>query len=167
MRRTAENRPHTLLAWEAEEPLLRRAGLANASHLLDIGCGPGYIAGEILSGFPEIRVVGLDLDRELLRFARRETDEFDARVSFVEALAESCPFARDTFDLVLARYTFQHLADPVAVAREALRVLKPGGRVVVVDINAVDESIRAAGGRNVRVERFQLGEIVGFVTSAR
>jgi ubiquinone/menaquinone biosynthesis C-methylase UbiE len=129
-------RAHTLLSWQNEVRLLRWLGLGAAGRVLDLGCGPGYVAAEILRDFPSIRVVGVDDDAGLLRLAGGETAPWAGRASFVEARAEACPFAAGTVQFVLARYLFQHLADPVAVAREAWRVLAPGGRFAVVDVDA-------------------------------
>jgi ubiquinone/menaquinone biosynthesis C-methylase UbiE len=129
-------RAHTLLSWQSEVRLLRWLGLGPAGRVLDLGCGPGYVAAQLLRDFPAIRVVGVDNDGALLRLAAGETAPAAGRASFVEARADACPLATGTVQFALARYLFQHLADPVSVAREARRVLVPGGRLAVVDVDA-------------------------------
>jgi ubiquinone/menaquinone biosynthesis C-methylase UbiE len=129
-------RAHTLLSWQNEVRLLRWRGMGAASRVLDLGCGPGYVAAEILRDFSSIRVVGVDDDAGLLRLAAGETAPWTGRASFIEARAEACPLSAGSVQFVLARYLFQHLADPVAVAREARRVLAPGGRLAVIDVDA-------------------------------
>jgi ubiquinone/menaquinone biosynthesis C-methylase UbiE len=129
-------RAHTLLSWQNEVRLLRWLGVGSAARVLDMGCGPGYVVAQLLRDFPSIRVVGVDNDGALLRLAACENALWGGRASFVEAQADACPLATGSVQFVLARYLFQHLADPVGVAREARRMLAPGGRLAVIDVDA-------------------------------
>jgi SAM-dependent methyltransferase len=129
-------RAHSLLSWQNEVRLLRWLGVGLADRVLDIGCGPGYVAAQLLQDFESIRVIGVDNDGALLRLAASENRPWGGRASFLEARADACPLATGSVEFVLARYLFQHLADPVCVAREARRVLAPGGRLAVIDIDA-------------------------------
>lgn len=128
-------RAHTLLGWASEVRTLRRLLPASGNRWLDLGCGPGYVAAELLASWPQIQLIGVDADIDLLSYARAETAHWSSRVTFAAGSAVACPLAGACIDLVFARYLFQHLADPLAVAQEAYRVLVPGGRIVVIDID--------------------------------
>jgi ubiquinone/menaquinone biosynthesis C-methylase UbiE len=128
-------RAQVLLSWPREARLLGWLGLRDGMRVLELGCGPGFVTEQLLALVPHARVTALDRDAELLGRARQALAG-DARVGFVQASAGATGLADACFDFVLARYLFQHLPDAEAVAREALRVLRPGGRLAVVDLDA-------------------------------
>jgi ubiquinone/menaquinone biosynthesis C-methylase UbiE len=110
------------------EPRLE-AGLS----LLDVGCGPGTITVEFADRLAPGRVVGLDASAEVIE---RASGEFSRdSLEFVTGDAYALPFDDDTFDIVHAHQTLQHVADPVAVLREMRRVARPGGIVAARDVD--------------------------------
>ena len=122
------------------------------AHVLDVACGPGTLA---LAFAPEVAgVIGLDLTPEMLRRARKEAESSPlANCRFCRGHAESLPFADGTFDIVSCAYSFHPLTQPERVFREMLRVTKPRGRALVVDIFAPEEDDRA--GRQNQIERLR------------
>jgi SAM-dependent methyltransferase len=110
----------------AEEDAFRSLGLPDSGRVLDLGCGPGFVAARILGRRPRLDLVGLDRDPVVLGRAR-------AHIRVVEADAEHLPFAPESFDCVYARLVLRHLPRPLRVLRDAHRVLRPGGRVIALD----------------------------------
>jgi len=99
--------------------------------LLDVGCGPGTITGDLAAMVAPGRVVGVDAAEDVVAAAR--AGAHPVNVSFEVADAYALPFDDASFDVVHAHQVLQHLADPVAVLREMHRVLRPGGLVGVRD----------------------------------
>ncbi len=97
----------------------------------DIGCGTGN-AAELLAPRVE-KVLAVDASDVMLDAARDRLSRFD-NVEFVRADATGLPFDDDTVDAVMCLLVLHHLADPGAAMREFARVVKPGGRVAVVDM---------------------------------
>ena len=117
-----------------ERAYLTSLELSPTASVLDLGCGPGFVSEVLGELVPGGRVWGADVDPALLALARQAFARRGwAHGEFVEAWADRLPLADASLDLVYARFLFQHLADPAAVLREVRRVLRPGGRVVLVD----------------------------------
>jgi ubiquinone/menaquinone biosynthesis C-methylase UbiE len=107
--------------------LLRRTG----QEALDAGCGTGFLSFE-LAGRGH-RVTGVDFAPSMIAEARRKATAQSQSVRFEEADAEQLPFAPASFDLVISRHVLWTLPHPEAAIDEWKRVLRPGGRLVVVD----------------------------------
>jgi ubiquinone/menaquinone biosynthesis C-methylase UbiE len=103
------------------------------SHVLDVGCGTGNDVRALAARVgPAGRVVGLDSSEQLI--ARGEPGGPDsAPVEFVLGEAGDLPFDDGTFDVARSERVVQHVPDPAAAVAEMLRVVKPGGQVLVTD----------------------------------
>jgi SAM-dependent methyltransferase len=111
---------------EAFEALTRRF-LAPESRVLDLGCGRG---GVMELFWREVALaVGVDPDVDSLRQHR-------AGFPRVCGLGDALPFAAGSFDVLIALWVFEHLAEPARVLAEAQRVLVPGGRLLFLTPNA-------------------------------
>lgn len=119
------------------------AQLRPESRVLDVACGPGIVV-EALAPFAA-EVVGCDLTPAMLAKARARCATRDqANVRWVLGRAQFLPFGEAQFDVVVARSALHHFAAPLDALREMARVLRPGGRVVNVDVLADESPEQAA-----------------------
>jgi len=111
---------------------LRRAGLREGHRLLDVGIGTGLVAREAVGivGAPDL-LVGVDPSPGMLERARAT---LPADVQLVEGTAEAIPFPDASFDFVSMGYALRHIGDLASAFREFHRVLRPGGRLCLLEI---------------------------------
>ncbi len=138
--------------WYRKQALLR-AGLAPGMRLLDVACGTGVIAhhGQQIVG-AEGGAIGLDPSIGMLREARRRGVQ-----GLVQALAEGLPFRSAQFDMLSMGYALRHVVDLRQTFAEYLRVLKPGGKVLILEITPPRSRI------SFRMLKFYLGRVVPLV----
>ena len=106
------------------------------ARVLDIGSGPGTITIDLARLVAPGSVIGVDVSTEAVEEALGlAVDNGIGNVSFTVGDAHALDFASDTFDVVHAHQMLHHVADPVAVLREARRVLKPGGIFAARDMD--------------------------------
>src|SRR3984893_16935215 len=98
---------------------------------LDAGCGTGFLSLELAARGH--RVVGVDFSPAMLAEARRKVAQQNFSVRFEEADAEQLPFPSDSFDFAISRHVLWTLPHPEAAIDEWIRVLRPGGRLAVID----------------------------------
>jgi len=103
--------------------------------VLDIGAGPGFLACEMAAVVSEAGSVhGVDPSESMLAIAaERERAEGAARVAFHAGDAHALPFDDASFDVAVATQVYEYVEDMPAALAEARRVLRPGGRLLVLD----------------------------------
>lgn len=121
---------------------------------LDVACGPGTFARALA---PRVRwACGLDLTLAMLERARRVAAEENLRnLFFACGNAYALPFAGGAFDLACCGYSLHHMSDPLAALRELARVVRPGGRVALLDLIAPEEPGRAELNNRIEIARDQ------------
>ncbi len=97
--------------------------------MLDLGCGRGGLVEQLEAADRE--VIGVDPDRRSLAEHRLSTEAMPRAAAWMAQL----PFPRCSFDLLIASWVLEHLEHPAAVFAEMARVLRPGGRLVVLTPN--------------------------------
>jgi ubiquinone/menaquinone biosynthesis C-methylase UbiE len=117
---------------KVHQTLIAQAGLADSRRVLEIGCGTGNLIIRAKRDYPQLEAVGCDPDPRALERARRKTDA----VRLEQGYAERLPYADGEFDRVLSSMMLHHINDDAkpAAAAEIFRVLRPGGRLHLVDI---------------------------------
>jgi demethylmenaquinone methyltransferase/2-methoxy-6-polyprenyl-1,4-benzoquinol methylase len=108
----------------------RETGLRSGGAALDVACGSGKLTAELARlAAPNGRVLGLDFSPQMLEVARRE----HPGIEFFEGDALNLPFDDVSFDASTIAFGLRNLADPIRGLREMVRVIKPGGRAVVLE----------------------------------
>jgi ubiquinone/menaquinone biosynthesis C-methylase UbiE len=135
------------------------AQLRPGDRVLEVAPGPGYLAIE-LAPLGSYWITGLDVSRSFVRIASENAARARVEVDFREGDAAALPFAADVFDLIVCRAAFKNFSDPVGALREMHRVLRPGGRALIIDMrsDASGESIAD------EVAKMHLGRIDAFLT---
>jgi arsenite methyltransferase len=111
----------------------RALDLRADEHVLDIGSGPGLLVLELARSVgPGGRVCGLDPSEPMLEMGRRRCEGLP-QCDFEQADANVMPFEDGTFDAVVSTQVYEYVADIPAAFAELYRVVKPGGRVCIVD----------------------------------
>jgi ubiquinone/menaquinone biosynthesis C-methylase UbiE len=120
--------------WFLGLPLARSLELIPAPLVLDVATGTGRLPRAVLRQ-PAFdgRVIGLDLSRGMLRQAAKLTAQFADRLTFVWQGADALPFHDSTFDAVTCLEAIEFTPDPGAVVDELVRVLRPGGVLLITN----------------------------------
>ena len=119
--------------------------LPPGSRVLEVAPGPGYFAIE-LAKLGSYRITGLDISQTFVEIANRNAKEAKVEVDFRQGNASSMPFESEIFDFLLCRAAFKNFAEPVGALQEMYRVLKTGGKGLIIDLrrDAPPEAISQA-----------------------
>jgi len=128
--------PAMFLPWATI--LLRRAAPQSRERVLDVACGTGIVARQAapLVG-ADGQVVALDMNPAMLAVARALPAPSGATISWQEGNAMALPFPDGAFDVVLCQHGLQFVPDRAGAVREMRRVLAPGGRALVIVLQAL------------------------------
>jgi len=115
-------------------PLLQRLVAVRAPLILDVATGTARLPLALLEQpVFQGRIVALDLSRKMLAVAAAKLAPQRSRVALLHQRAETLPFSDDTFDAVACLEALEFMMDPPAVLRELVRVLRPGGLLVLTN----------------------------------
>jgi ubiquinone/menaquinone biosynthesis C-methylase UbiE len=106
--------------------------VASGSSVLEVAPGPGYLSIELAK--LGNRVVGLDISQSFVEMARQNARAAGVAVHFERGNASGMPFASGSFDAIVCRAAFKNFAEPLQALNETHRVLKPGGKALIYDL---------------------------------
>ncbi|MGR1083794.1 class I SAM-dependent methyltransferase [Olegusella massiliensis] len=155
-------------------PMLAELEIDPFDNVLDVGCGTGPVIELLAKKYPEKHFVGLDITPAMIEVAQSKGL---SNAEFLVGDAENLPFGDESFDAVLCSNSFHHYPNPGAFLREAYRVLRSGGKLILRDYTSNDVVVwlmntfemplaRLAGHGDVRIlkmkEYRELVEAAGF-----
>jgi ubiquinone/menaquinone biosynthesis C-methylase UbiE len=133
--------------------------VAAGGSILEVAPGPGYLAIELakLGGY---RVVGLDISQSFVEIAGANAKNAGVAVEFRHGNAARMPFPGDSFDFIVCQAAFKNFSEPVQALAEMHRVLKPGGKALILDLrpDASSETIHA------EIKKMELGWLNSLLT---
>jgi ubiquinone/menaquinone biosynthesis C-methylase UbiE len=112
---------------------LQANGGDRALKILDVGCGTGVFAARIRAALPNATVWGVDLVAGMLDKGKERWRYHKAHVAPVQGDSERLPFGGETFDVVTCANSFHHYPHQDRALAEMNRVLRPGGRLYLID----------------------------------
>ena len=151
----------------ANSPTIRRLHELLSPHppakVCDVACGPGHLALSFAGRAS--RIVGVDAAPNMLRQFEKLAEARGVCVEAVHAYAETVPFPTDSFDAVVSRLAPHHFQDAGKAMKEMARLVKPGGRVAVIDLQGHDDP--TLDGLNHEIETLHDPTHVRSYTTAR
>jgi SAM-dependent methyltransferase len=153
---TRQAAPFSTAKTIADESALRLlvefSGAGREDTVLDVACGGGLVVCAFAQAVSH--ATGIDVTPAMLERARAlAAGKGLGNVSWDQGDVQPLPYPDATFSIVVSRFTFHHFLDPLAVLKEMLRVCAPGGRVVVADVEAAADPVKA--GEFNRMERLR------------
>ena len=116
--------------------VIKLARMDNSSALLDLGTGTGDLAREAANQFPQAKVIASDFTHEMMRVGKRISP-----LNFSTADALKLPFIDSSFDAVTSGFLMRNVIDLQKAIEEQFRVLKNGGRIVILDTTRPKKNI--------------------------
>jgi ubiquinone/menaquinone biosynthesis C-methylase UbiE len=122
------------LFWGKELKHYREYGLRDTISVVELGSGPGFVTEKLLRVFPRLDMTCVEIDPDLVTYASEHLKKSGfRRYRIVQASIGDTGLPRDSYDFAIVRLLIEHLSDPVKALKEIYRILKPGGKVVLVD----------------------------------
>jgi SAM-dependent methyltransferase len=125
------SRRHSSSAVITADNFIEMGRISEGSRIVDLGCGHGRITELLIEKVPSLEIVGVDMTRPLLDHFLVKSGSNGSKIQLMCADIATLPLNDNSFDVAVSSRVFQYLPDPLLGLREAVRVLKPGGRLVI------------------------------------
>jgi ubiquinone/menaquinone biosynthesis C-methylase UbiE len=126
------------------------AVVPSPARVLEVAPGPGYFAIE-LAKLGDYQITGLDISKSFVEMARRNAAQANVAVDFRLGSASAMPLENDHFDFLFCRAAFKNFSEPLRALQEMQRVLRPGGRALIIDLrrdaslDGINEAVAGMG----------------------
>ncbi len=123
---------------------------AAGSRVLEVAPGPGYLSIE-LAKLGKRKITGMDISKTFIEIAQANAQAAGVDVEFRQGNASDMPFDNNTFDFIVCTSAFKNFTEPVRALNEMHRVLKAGGKALIVDLRpdismeSIDEYVKTMG----------------------
>ena len=128
----AKNTQKNMAAYHRSAQLVAD-NVSEGATILELAPGPGYLSIE-LAKMGNYHIVGLDISPTFIEIAQVKAKEAGVDIDFRLGNASHMPLADDLFDFIVCSAAFKNFAEPVQALDEMFRVLKPGGRALIIDL---------------------------------
>jgi len=122
------------LFWNVEKKYYENYGLKNEQKILECGSGPGFLVALLAKNYPDATVYSLEIDPVLVVKQKEYIqNEHLNNVTIYEGSVTDNSLPQDYFDTIIVRLVLEHLPDPLDALNEMKKLLKIGGRIIVID----------------------------------
>jgi len=121
------------LCQDSYDPANKEISKEPFKDFLDIGCGTGNTIEKLSKEYPDSHFTGLDLAEKMIEVAKKKVKSDN--VEFLVGDAENLPFEDNKFDIIICKESIHHYPNPEKFFKESYRVLRPNGRLIIVDMN--------------------------------
>lgn len=131
-------------AWRRK--LVKTLDVDVAAKILDVATGTADLALSIAEGYPRARVIGIDPSPKMLEYGREKvaTRGLSDRIELREGDAQALPFDDHTFDATVVSFGIRNVPDRAKALREMVRVTRPLGKVVVLELSEPTDGLLAS-----------------------
>lgn len=154
-----------------QKPLWPLVQIKSGSRVLDVGCGTGDDLIYLATHFDRLNLTGVDGDLKVLEIAKNKAKKLSLQIKLYASLAEKLPFAANSFDVVWSSLMVHHLPTKYKLLAlgEMRRVLKPGGKLYLIDFGQISCWLRLVYWLQTKLEpvgdHFS-GQLPGYICQA-
>lgn len=121
------------LFWQKERIFYQKFNMGNHLHIIDLGCGTGYLIHKLSLEFPLSKFTGVEQDPLLVQAALSRLQGNSSVVKIINSSIEHFDSQTENFDIAILRLVLEHVPDPFLVLNKIRSILKPEGRIIVID----------------------------------